>query len=216
MNVYPVTVVVVDDHPIVLHGIVTFLKSFPEISVAEVVQNGAEVVRVIEKHMPDIILLDIALKHCNGLDLIKDILRVSSETKVIVYTNHTDRIYIQRAFKCGARGYLLKCESLDEIVSAFKVVDSGRIYLSPNLPVDTMDLLIHGSEANCYSLRTLTAREHEIAYLLSEGLDVKTIAAKLHISQKTIWVHRQKIMKKIGCSQSNELMVKLLTSFPRC
>lgn len=213
---YPVTIIVVDDHPVVLHGVVGFLDTVAEISVVAVVQNAAEVVRVVEKHLPDIILLDISLSHFNGLDLIRDIINVSTETRIVIYTNHTNQNYIQRAFKYGVRGYLLKSDPLDEIVSAVKVVRTGRMYLSPNLPPDTMDLLIRGNDKDCNSPHSLTPREYEIAHLLSEGLDVKTIATMLHISPKTAWVHRGRILKKFACSQSNELMVKLLAFFPKC
>ncbi len=209
-----VKVMVVDDHPIVLRGLVDFLEGFDEVVVVSKTSDGSGATLLAEKYRPDMILLDISLNQVNGLDLLGDIKRSLPECEIIIYSNHDSQRYIQRAIKNGARAYILKNDSLDEIIIAIRSVQKGRIYLSPNLPEETLDFLIHGNKEESTNLGTLTPREHEIANLLSHGWDVKKIANSLCISPKTVWVHRSKIMQKFACTQSNELMVKLIKHFP--
>jgi DNA-binding NarL/FixJ family response regulator len=210
-----ITVIIVDDHPVVLHGITNFLNKYAVLSLVGFAHDCPEAMNVIEHHKPDVALLDISLKKLSGLDLLKEIRKVSPKTQVIIYTNHSNQNYIQRAFKQGARGYALKSDPLQEVVEAITLVNKGRLYLSANLPENTLECLIHGTIDGDSSVSKLTPREYEIANLLSQGQSVQDIAKTLFISPKTVWVHRSNIMQKISCTQSSELLIRLLEYFPQ-
>jgi DNA-binding NarL/FixJ family response regulator len=145
------------------------------------------------------ILLDLSMPRMTGLDAIKEIKRVSSDTKIIVLTVHSTEEYILATLQAGADGYVLKDAHSTELMTAIRHVLDGRRYLSPSISVTIIDGLLQGKNASAIrsSWDTLTQREREILKLVAEGHKNKEIADLLCISLKTVEKHRANLMEKL-------------------
>jgi len=161
-------------------------------------QNGREAVQLCSALLPDVVLMDISMPDLNGIEATRQIQKEHPETMIIGLSMHADHRFVTRMLKAGAVGYLLKDSAFEELARAIRVVKSGKIYLSTNIS----DLLIKDYIRNIKDEETsylakLSEREREVLQLLAEGKNVKQIAAKLDISDKTVETHRQHIMRKL-------------------
>ncbi|MBM9606031.1 response regulator [Desulfopila inferna] len=207
-------ILIVDDHPIVIKGFTSYCRQHPKIDIVASASGYRSAVTATAKYKPDIILLDIFLGERNGLDFLDEILLISPRSGVIIYTAHIHRSYFHRAMKLGAKGYALKCDSLEKITAAIQSVHEGSLYISSNLPGDFLKSLIHLSTNKIHELDNLTPREQEIAGFLAQGKSVQVIADVLCISPKTVRVHRGNIMKKLTCNTVYKLFLRLQEHFP--
>ena len=133
-----VSIVIIDDHPAIRHGLAAILKKQKTFEVAGQVKNAEEALEVVAKTKPDIIILDISLGESDGIDLIDGFKKLSPETRIIMYTMHLNKDLIAWSIEAGAHGYLLKSDRTEELVEAVNNVFHGKFHLSSNIPQDVL------------------------------------------------------------------------------
>jgi DNA-binding NarL/FixJ family response regulator len=195
--VKPIRVVLADDHTLVRAGMRTLLQSLPGIEVVAEAQNGRDVLRLIEQHRPDVVMMDISMPELNGLEATARVARDWPGVRVIILSMHATEEYVCQALRAGAAGYLLKDADTAELELAVKSIARGESYLSPAVSRHVIGDYIRrtGSESN--TLELLTPRQREVLQLVAEGNSTKEIARKLHVSVKTVETHRLQLMERL-------------------
>jgi len=195
----PIKIVVADDHRIVREGIINLLSSESDMEVIAEAENGREAVKVVEKLIPDITLMDISMPELNGIEAIIKIIQKMPETRIIVLSMHSEHDFIWKTFKAGAYGYLLKDCAADELVTAIRRVNSGKKYISEDISdvilKDFVDSKWHDEKEG--DSVPLSDREREVLQMMAEGNSTKEIADALFISAKTVESHRKNITEKL-------------------
>jgi DNA-binding NarL/FixJ family response regulator len=204
----PISLLVVDDHPLVIEGVRSLLSGQGEVQLVGQAQSLSEARAFLEKHASDIqvVLLDIRLQDGLGIDLAREIRQKYPHLQVIALTMYDSEAYLEAIIKAGARGYLLKNTSRDELVKAIKAVLEGRYYFSEGIH-DTIGQRLSSEKAvttavpvsadTSKSIR-LTKRERQILELVAKELNNVQIAAQLNLSPRTVHTHRRAIMQKLG------------------
>jgi len=192
-------IVLAEDHTILREGLKSLLSSQPDLKIVGEARDGLEAIRCVQNHSPDMILLDLSMPRMTGLDAIKEIKRVNSDTRIIVLTVHSTEEYILATLQAGADGYVLKDAHSTELLAAIRHVLDGHRYLSPSISGTIIDGLLQGKKASAIrsAWETLTQREREILKLVAEGHKNKDIADLLCISVKTVEKHRANLMEKL-------------------
>lgn len=194
------SIVLVDDHTLVREGLRQLLLTIDYVNVIGQVGDGYEAIKLAEKLQPDIMIVDISMPKLRGVEAIKEIKRVSSETRILVLSMHDREEYIKHSLRNGASGYILKNSASEELKSALKFVLNDQIYLSPAISKSIVTDWLYksaGDDVKKDHSGLLTNRETEVLKLLAEGYSNKEVAANLHISVKTIETHRYRIMNKL-------------------
>jgi DNA-binding NarL/FixJ family response regulator len=193
------TILLVDDHRVVIEGIKSALKEYPEFEVLGEVTNGLEAVESVKSLKPDIMILDISMPGLSGVEVAKKIKQVAPEIKIIVYTMHADKEFVVDLFKAGISAYVLKDDPLSDLILSLKAVEGGGTYFSTMAPTVLLrhlkELEEKGGSKDMYN--SLSHREREVFKLLAEGMSTKNIAGKLFISRKTVESHKYNIMEKL-------------------
>ncbi|ASK32239.1 DNA-binding response regulator [Chryseobacterium sp. T16E-39] len=196
-----VKIVIVDDHPIVIEGLKMMLKNEPLFSISESFITGSETINFITHNKADIVLLDIALPDSNGINLCKDIKKISPSTSVIMFSNRSERSIIMQCIQNGASGYLLKNTSIDELVKCIKGALSGDIVFC-----NEIKQVISRPSQNEFTIPRLTKREKQILQLLAQGKTSGIIADELFLSSLTVDTHRKNLLQKFQAKNSIELI----------
>jgi len=186
-------VLLAEDHQIVRQGVRALLEKAGHQVVGEA-SDGREACKLAQTLQPGVAILDLAMPMQNGIDAIREIHRVSPNTRTILLTMYTDRPYVLQALQAGAKGYVLKSQAADDLIRAIEEVLRGTVYLSPGVAASLVDAYLHQGEER---EDPLTARERQVLQLVAEGKTTKGIAALLSISFKTAESHRNRIMKKL-------------------
>lgn len=195
-----IRVLLAEDHTIVRQGISALLRSEPDIEVAGEAADGLEALELAKKLIPDVVLMDIAMRNLNGLEATRKIKKLFPHTKVLVLTMYDNEEWIFQILKVGASGYLIKDSAMTELTSAIRAVHQGDSYLSPSISKKVIDEYIRkaemGEKGGLEDL--LSGREREILQLIAEGHSVPQIASLLCISKKTVEAHKNHIMEKLN------------------
>src|SRR3712207_185888 len=187
-------IIVVDDHPLFRKGVVQMLTAEPDLEVRAEAESSPAALDLMRKTPVDLAIVDIGLHgSTNGIELTKCIKAEHPELPVLVLSMHDETLYADRALRAGARGYLMKREALDSVITAVRTVLSGEIYLSPSMSRRMISAHVSGSTSGQSPMDKLTDRELEVLQLIGEGTEVRDIAEKLHISAKTVEAHRAHI-----------------------
>ena len=195
-----ITVVLVDDHPVIRQGLRSLFESIPDFQVVGETGNGFEAVQMIKDHQPTIALLDIMIEGINGIEVAKQIINNESGTAAVIFSVLANERYVMEALHAGVRGYVVKDSPVDELVCAMREVASGKRYLSS--PLKNQSYVRQMVENSAASLPRLTTREHEILKCSLEGNTCAEIAKRLHISRRTVETHRANMMRKLGISSA--------------
>ena len=190
-------VLIADDHHLMRAGLCKLLESIPDVEVVAEASNGVLAIEMVEKHRPDLALLDITMPQLNGLDATVRIVQDFPATRVIMLSMHTGEEYVRLALNAGARGYLLKDSDPSELRVAIETVNRGDVYLSPAVSKHVVSAYIHGETADSNSLARLSPRLREVLQLLAEGQRTKGIAQMLKISVRTVESHRAQLMEEL-------------------
>ena len=195
-----IRVSVADDHAIIREGLCMMLGNQPDMEVVGSAVNGREAVLLVDKHEPDVIVIDISMPELNGIDAIQQMLPTHPNLKVIVLSIHETKAYVYRALKAGAKGYLLKETAGLEVVDAVRTIYRGERYLSKRIADLLLDAaFLHLETSMDFSLLdTLSPREREILQLVAEGKTSQQIGERLFISPKSVDTYRSRLMHKIG------------------
>ena len=193
----PISVLVADDHTLVRAGIRSLLESFGGVEVVAEASDGREAIALLRTHNPDLILMDIAMRGLNGLEATARIRKSHPKIRIIMLSMHASEEYVLQALRSGAAGYLLKDSATLELELALKAVMNGETYLSPPISKQVVESYMNRVGDEQGSTVQLTPRQREILQLIVEGFSTKDIAARLHLSTKTVETHRTKLMERL-------------------
>jgi len=193
-----IKILLVDDHPVVRKGLVSCLSHHTNLDVAGEAGDGPEALRKARELAPDIIIMDIDLPQMDGL-AVTDVLRKEMpQVKVIVMSMHRHTEYILRILQSGARGYVLKDASTDELVKAIEMVSAGESFFSRDVARVALNQFVRGTNGGGVNGTNLTNREREVLTQIAEGLSNKEIASRLGVGVRTVEAHRERIMRKLN------------------
>ncbi len=201
-----ITILLADDHPVVRQGLRLLLEAEADFRVTGETGDGQEVMDSLERLHPDVLVLDLMLPGLSGLDILRQMQRQSTPARVVILSMYDNVAYVSEAFAAGAKAYVLKKSTAEELVQAIREVVAGRQYLSPPLSQEAIDL--HQSQAGdtLDRYQTLTRREREVLHLVGEGLTSAQIADRLVISPRTVDMHRRHMVQKLGLSGQSALV----------
>lgn len=202
-----VRIVLADDHPIMLEGLKALFERERDMEIVGLAHTGREAVRLVEKLVPDVVIMDVSMPDLNGIEATRKLLALDPAVKVIALTIHSDARYAVEMIKAGAKGYILKQCAYEEIKRAVRSVVKGEGYLSPGITGSVLGALIgQGPEAKSGVFSSLSSREREILQMLAEGKTSRSVAAQLNISIKTVDTHKANIMHKLGLNSVADLV----------
>jgi len=201
------TIVLADDHQVVRHGLRVLLEAEPDFKIIGEASDGLEALEILEHSKPDILILDLVMPGMNGLEVARQAGRCSPRTSVIVLSMHTNEAYVVEALRAGARAYVLKSATSDELVRAIREAIAGRRYLSAPLSEHAIEVYTRKAEAAITDpYEMLTDRERVVFQLAAEGHTSAEIAVKLTISPRTAETHRSNLMRKLGLRTQSDLI----------
>jgi two-component system, NarL family, response regulator NreC len=202
-------VLLADDHGIVRRGMRALLELEPDIEVVGEAGDGLETLRLCESLRPEVAILDIAMPSLNGIEVATRALKSDSSLKVIILSMHADESYVVRALMAGAKGYLLKEATEEDLLPAVRAVASGKSFFSPAvsrlLLEDYVRQLKQRGLEDSYHL--LTDREREVLQLLAEGRSNKEVATVLGVGVSTVETHRANLMQKLSLRNTAEIVL---------
>ncbi len=201
----------VDDHPLIRSGLARIIDLSGEFCVCAEAGSYEEAVEHISNAQPDLIVLDLHLEGKSGFDLLQYNISKQIHVPVLVVSMHDEPLYVERVFKLGAKGYLLKRETIDHVVDALRQIVSGHVYTSDILSENMFKLMNRngeGEEINPDLL--LSRRESEIFLLIANGKNRIEIAELLHISKKTVETHFERIKSKLHVDSSFKLTYRAI------
>ncbi|HYR57860.1 MAG TPA: response regulator transcription factor [Chthoniobacteraceae bacterium] len=199
-------VLLLDDHPVVREALAMRIDREADLTVCATIDKARQALGAIEKHQPDLAIIDLSLPDGHGLEVLKDLRSTHPELRVLVFSMHDENLYGERALKSGAHGYVMKDESPESVLRAIRRVLSGEIAVSPRLANRMLKSAVSGGTGERTSIESLSDRELEIFQLMGGGLETKEIASRLHLGIKTIETFRARIKRKLGIGSISELI----------
>jgi DNA-binding NarL/FixJ family response regulator len=196
-----ITVLLVDDHPVVRQGYRGLLEESGRIAVVGEAATAAEALQLIGTVEPDVTVMDISLPGISGIEAIRRILSQRPEARVLAFSMHDDAIFVRRAIDARAAGYVTKASAPRVLIEAVEAVAAGKRYLSHDV-AQTLALAVSGDDS---AHNKLSAREFEVLELLLQGCTLDDIARKLRVNQKTVANHQSSIKQKLGVTTAAQL-----------
>jgi DNA-binding NarL/FixJ family response regulator len=200
-------ILVVDDHPIVRQGIRSLLEHEGDLTVCCEAENAAAAIDIVTGARPDVAVIDISLEGTDGVELTKAIRAQRPTLPILIMSMHDESLYAERALRAGANGYVMKQEVAEKIVEAIRHVLRGEVYVSEEIRQRIlMGVRSRRSKSAEPSVTRLSDRELEVFRLIGQGCETRQIAAKLHLSVKTIETYRAHIKDKLNLESATELV----------
>jgi DNA-binding NarL/FixJ family response regulator len=201
-----ISVLIVDDHPIVRQGFTQLINQEPDLLVCGEAENPTTAMELIDRLNPDIVLVDISLKEGNGIELVKTIRKHDPLVLMLVVSMHEESIYAERALRAGAKGYIMKHEATEKMLAAMRCVLGGKIYISDKVNDKILNKVADNADKDLSPVDTLSDRELDVFRLLGQGQNTKQIAKKLFLSVKTVETYRANIKEKLHLENANSLV----------
>lgn len=199
-------VLLVDDHPMMREGLTRIISTEPDLEVCGEAADGMQAIEAVRVQHPDLVLLDISLPGKSGLDVLKDLRALDPGLRVLVISMHNEAIYAERVLRAGGRGYIMKHEDGRKILDAIRQVLGGKVYLSERMAAQVLETFSgRRADSGMSPVEQLTDREFEVFRLIGQGRSTKEIATELHLSTKTVEVHRIKIKSRLKLQSAVEL-----------
>jgi two-component system response regulator NreC len=200
-------VLVVDDHPMVRGGLIRLINQQCDLMCCGEAADAAETQAAVAALLPDLVILDLRLKSDDGLELIKSLKCRFPALRILVLSQHDAPLYIERALRAGALGYLLKDQAADEVITAIRTVLKDEVYLMRWMAALLLHRIVgNPGKTSRSGLERLTDRELHVLHLLGAGLSTRSIAAELNLSFKTVETHRENIKGKLGLRDASQLV----------
>jgi two-component system, NarL family, invasion response regulator UvrY len=199
------TIVVADDHPLIREGLKNTLAAEHDLQVVGEAGTAEEVMDVVQKRRPHVLILDISMPGSAGLTLLERVKGVSKKTRILVLSMHPEKLFAVRALKEGASGYISKATVADVLVPAIRKVAGGGVYVSPAI-ADQLASSTAQAAAEGQPHERLSERELEVFLLLAVGKTVGQVAEDLHLSKATVSTYRNRILSKTGLTSNAEMV----------
>ena len=202
-------VLLADDHGIVRRGLRSLLEVHPDIKVVGEAADGLEALRLCEDQKPDVVVLDIGMPKLNGIEVAARVQKLPSPPHVIILSMHADESYIIRALAAGARAYLLKDATDEDLMPALRAAAAGKPFFSPSVTAVLVEDYVGQlrSRGLTDSFHLLTDREREVLQLLAEGRSNKEVATLLDVGLSTVETHRANLMQKLNLHNTAEIVL---------
>jgi len=202
----PIRVVIADDHRLFSAGLKQILEDTQSVTVIGLAGTGLEAIQLTHDLKPDVVLMDISMPEINGIEAVRRIIENQPNAKIAILSMHSDRRYVVEAMRAGARGYLLKDSSPEELLSAIKAIKNGQLFLATKIAEMVLkEYLQKDPNITNTAFEVLSPREREVLQLLAEGKSTKKISELLFLSAKTVETHRMHIMDKLNLYSIAEL-----------
>ena len=200
-------VLIVDDHPMMRTGLAQLIDNENDLKVGAEADTAGQAINAVAKQKFDLVLVDISLPDKNGLELIKDIRTLTPDLPILVVSMHDELIYAERVLRAGARGYIMKQEGGQKFLLAIRQVLAGKIFVSEKMSSRILENFSGKPAEHAGSpVRRLSDREFEVFQLIGQGIGTRIIADRLHLSVKTVEVHRANIKEKLQLTTATELI----------
>ncbi len=200
-------VLLVDDHPFMRAGLGQLIGGQPDLVVGGEAGNPAEALQALARQRPDLILTDLTMPGRSGLEFIKDLRAAHPEIPILVVSMHDEAVYAERVLRAGARGYIMKEAGGENLLGAIRQVLRGEVYVSHKMSARILeDLSTRRPRGSTSPIERLTDREFEVFQLIGQGKGTREIAAELHLSPKTVDVHRSHLKEKLGLQDATALI----------
>jgi two-component system response regulator NreC len=202
-------VLLADDHAIVRRGLRSLLETDSTVTVVAEAADGLEALRLCSEYQPDTLILDVAMPKLNGIEVAERVSKLQRPPNVIILSMHADESYIIRALAAGARAYLLKDATDEDLIPALRAVAAGRPFFSPSVTGVLIEDYVRQLQARGLtdSYHLLTDREREVLQLLAEGRSNKEVAALLDVGVSTVETHRANMMQKLNLHNTAEIVL---------
>lgn len=194
-----------DDHRLFREALCSILAAEPDLEVVGQGSTGAEILDMVARTVPDVLLLDIALPDMNGIELARKCSKRHPEVKILAVTGYADKVFVEEMLKAGAQGYVVKSAGSDVLLKAIRAAEEGRKFLSTEAIQALVQRLNLDQDTILPPLNVLAPREQEVLRLLAGGMRSIQIAKKLGISPATVDVHRRNIKRKLMVHTTAEL-----------
>jgi len=200
-----ITIVLGDDHKIVLRGLRELLEAQPGLTVVGEAADGIKVTSLVERLKPDVLVVDLMMPGLGGFDVTRRVVKRSPKTRVVMLSMYSSEAHVVEAFQCGALAYVVKDASAEDLVTAIREAAAGRRYVSAPYSNEAIETYLkRPGVQDPYA--ALTPREREVLHLVAEGLTSGEIAARLFISPRTAESHRANLMRKLGLRSRTDLV----------
>lgn len=198
-----IRILLADDHAVVRQGFGRILAAQSDMEIVGEAGNGREAVEMAEKLKPEVVVMDVSMPELNGIEATRRLVRSLPYTRVLALSMHKDSVYVREILRAGARGYLLKDSSDQDLIAAVRSLAKGEGYISPAVSGAVLaDYRQHVTDP----IDLLTSREREVLQMIAEGQTNKDIAGKLNLSVYTVDAHRGRIMEKLNLHSAGEMV----------
>ncbi len=202
----PTRIVVVDDHPLVRESLVHLITREADLVVCAEADCVVSATAAVERHRPDLLLLDLRLRSGDSLELVKSVRARFPETRVLIISQQEETLFAERCLRAGADGYVTKQEASEEVLTAIRTVLNGEIYVSRKVAVLVFRRTVaQPADEKSRDVSKLTDRELHVFQQIGAGLSCSKIAADMKLSVKTIETHRENIKNKLSVEDSKQL-----------
>jgi len=199
-----VRILIVDDHEVVRKGVASIFSRQPGWEVCGEASTGREALAACAQLQPDVIVMDIAMPDMNGLEATRQILKQSPRTEILILSMHDSEQIVGEVFAAGARGYVLKAATSDELIQAVTALAEHKLFLTSKIGEVVLRGYLDRETASASG--QLSPREREIVQMVAEGKSTKEIAATLRVTVKTVETHRSHVMRKLGLHSVTDLV----------
>lgn len=200
-------VLLVDDHPFMRAGLGQLIDRQPDMRVGGEAGSPAEALQLLAKLDPDLVLTDLTMPGRGGLEFIRDLRAARPSLAILVVSMHDEAVFAERVLRAGARGYIMKEAGGEKLLAAVRRVLAGEVYLSAAMSSRILEnVAARRPRGSSSPIEKLTDREFEIFQMIGRGQSTRDIAAELHLSPKTVDVHRSHLKEKLGLSDSTALI----------
>jgi len=187
-------------------GLAQLIMNEPDLSVCGEADTAGKALDLVASHKPELLIADISLPDRNGLELIKDVRALQPNLSILVVSMHDETLYAERVLRAGGRGYIMKQEGGKKMMAAIRQVLSGQIYVSEKMSAKILEMFSGRKRPDGSPVEKLSDREFEVFQLIGTGKGTREIADHLHLSIKTIEVHRANIKEKLHLKSAMELV----------
>ncbi len=203
-------VLLVDDQRLVREGLRVLLEMAPDVEAVLEAEDGAQALELYAQHRPDVVLMDIRMPGMDGVEATRRLLEMDPQARVLILTTFDDDVYVLEGLRAGARGYLLKDASREDLMTALRTVAAGGALFAPRVAEAALDLLARSASPAAGPVEPPTEREQEILRLMAQGLNNKAIAERLHLAHGTVKNYVSRVLAKLGVENRAEAVAWFL------